>query len=326
MEKQLEQQAPAPEAGQAVKKPKKKLSMAQKNAIAGYLWISPFIIGFFAFLLVPLFESLQMSFSKVTVDLVNHGFSKDWVGLKNYSDAINVDPEYKRILLETLASMAYEIVAVLIFSYFVAVLLNQKFAGRSFVRAVFFLPVILSSGIIVGLESSNTLLQGMQDVIKDANAASNSVTGVLEDILVNSTGGDGSGMSDFLGEIFAMVNSVYDIAIASGIQIIIFLSGLQTIPASMYEASKIEGATAWESFWKITFPMTSSLILVNIVYTVIDFCTRSDNEVMTKISDTMTGKMDYGATSAMAWLYFLIVVAALGLVSAIISKWVYYYE
>lgn len=125
---------------------------------------------------------------------------------------------------------------------------------------------------------------------------------------------------------FEIIDKIYDIAIASGIQIIIFLSGLQTISASMYEAADIEGCTKWESLWKITFPMISSMFLVNWIYTVIDFCMRSDNEVIKKITQVMVDQIDYGFSSAMTWIYFLIVIAGVGISSLIISKGVYYYD
>jgi len=243
-------------------------------------------------------------------------------GLSNFKKVFLVDPEFVRLLVDELIRMVLDVPATIIFSFFIAVLLNQKFKGRGLVRSIFFLPVILSAGVMVGLETNNTLLQGMQDVIKESNQMSSSITGVLEKILV-TTGGSSS---VFMEYVFGIVNHVYDIAIASGIQIIIFLSGLQTISQSMFEAAKIEGATEWESFWKITVPMISSLILVNVVYTIIDFFIRTDNQVMEKISETMTQKMDYGFTTAMAWVYFMIVMVVIGVVSAIISKRVYYYE
>lgn len=127
-------------------------------------------------------------------------------------------------------------------------------------------------------------------------------------------------------KVFEIIDKIYDIAIASGIQIIIFLSGLQTISASMYEAADIEGCTKWESLWKITFPMISSMFLVNWIYTVIDFCMRSDNEVIKKITQVMVDQIDYGFSSAMTWIYFLIVIAGVGISSLIISKGVYYYD
>ena len=278
-------------------KAKKKKTLAQKNAIAGYLFILPFIIGFIAFLGYPLIESIQMSLSEVTVG--NGGFSMRFIGINNFKKAFTVDPEFNRFLTESISSMLYKVPATLVFSFFVALLLNQEFKGRGFVRAIFFLPVILSSGVIVGLEYNNTLLQGMEDVVKESGSNS-SITATLQTIL--DTGGMGS---KFFGYVFDILDSVYDIAIAAGIQIIIFLSGLQTISTSMYEAAKIEGCTAWESFWKITFPMVSSLILVNIVYSIIDFLIRTDNEVMEKINKTMSMQMDYGFSSAMAWSYFL---------------------
>ena len=314
-----------PESVQVVNVPTKKRrgsSMAKRNAIAGFLWTLPFTIGFIAFMLIPMFESAYMAFSNVTIDITNHSYVKEWVGLKNFDYIWNVDPTYKRTLLESLGNMGLQIVAVLIFSYFVAFLLNQEFKGRAFVRAVFFLPVILSSGILLNLDTNNSLLKGMTELIKESNNAASRITGVLEDVLASGNGR----LSDLMQTIFDLVNSVYDIAIASGIQIIIFLSGLQTIPASMYEASKMEGCTGWESFWKITFPMTSSLIIVNVVYSIIDFCTRSDNGVMTQVKAQMLQRMDYGLTSAMAWLYFACIGAIVGAVTFIISKWVYYYE
>ena len=297
---------------------KKKKTLAQKNAIAGYLFILPFIIGFIAFLGYPLIESIQMSFSEVTVG--NGGFTMRFIGINNFKKAFTVDPEFNRLLTESITGMLYKVPATLVFSFFVALLLNQEFKGRAFVRAIFFLPVTLSSGVIVGLEYNNTLLQGMEDVVKESGSNS-SITATLQAIL--DTGGMGS---KFFGYVFDILDSVYDIAIAAGIQIIIFLSGLQTISTSMYEAAKIEGCTAWESFWKITFPMVSSLILVNIVYSIIDFLIRTDNEVMEKINETMSRQMDYGFSSAMAWSYFLCVMAIVGVVSLILSKKVYYYE
>jgi ABC-type sugar transport system permease subunit len=300
---------------------KKKKTLAFKNAVAGYLFIIPFILGFILFMVIPLAQSLRMCFSDVNIDPSAGGFVLSWAGLKNFVNAFQVDEEFVPDLLKELLKMLTNVPATLIFSFFIALLLNQNFKGRGFVRAIFFLPVILSSGVIVGIESSNVLLQGMQDVIENTSNDT-SITGVLESILVTS---DSSPISTMFNYVFDIINSVYDIAIASGIQIIIFLSGLQTISPSMFEAAKIEGCTAWECFWKITLPMVSSMILVNIVYTVIDFFLKSDNTVMEKISSEV-GKLNYGFSSAMAWIYFLCVVLALGIVSLIISRRVYYYE
>ena len=208
----------------------------------------------------------------------------------------------------------------MVFSFFVALILNQKFKGRALVRAIFFLPVILSSGVILGLETDNSLMAQVQVAIEE-NTTGMSITAAVENILRTA----GVGVRAF-ETVFEIIDNIYNIAISSGIQIIIFLSGLQTISTSMYEAADIEGCTKWESLWKITFPMISSMFLVNWIYTIIDFCMRSDNEVIEKITKVMVEQINYGFSSAMTWIYFLIVIAFVGITSFFISKGVYYYD
>ncbi len=297
-------------------KNKKRQGLEKRKAISGYLFISPFIIGFLAFMVKPLFQSLYMSFCDVQL---NPGYLEyEFKGIGNFYNAFRVDIEFTQFLSEELLRMAYNSVAILVFSLFVALILNQEFKGRGLVRAVFFLPVILSSGVIVGIETSNTLLQSINASIEDSGAGT-SITGYIENILV--TTGIASRPLEIL---FEVIDGIYDVALASGIQIIIFLSGLQTIPKSSYEAAQIEGCTSWESFWKITFPTISPLFLVCWVYTVVDFCMRTDNDVIDKIKKTMVGKLDYGFASAMSWTYFVIVMAIIGVTSFLLSKWVYY--
>ncbi|MCM1026835.1 MAG: sugar ABC transporter permease [Roseburia sp.] len=302
-----------------MKKQKNKLAGLQKRkAIAGYIFIAPFIIGFLVFMVQPLFQSLYMSFCKVNLGAGQ--FELVFNKIENYRKAFLVDPEYNRLLVEEISRMVINSLAIMVFSFFVALILNQKFKGRALVRAVFFLPVILSSGVIIGLETENELMASMAELIQETSSEG-SITAVLEEILVTS----GVGANAF-EQVFEIIDNIYDVAIASGIQIIIFLSGLQTISESMYEAADIEGCTKWESLWKITFPMISSLFLVNWIYTIIDFCMRSDNEVIEKISTVMTQQLEYGFASAMSWVYFVIVIAFVGVSSLIISKTVYYYD
>ena len=303
------------------KNDKLSLTLEGKNAITGYLFLLPFIIGFLAFMFFPILESLRMVFSNVKIDTEKAGFSMEFIRFDNLDKVVNIDPQFRRFLIEEIGRMLLIVPAIIIFSLFVALILNQEFKARGFVRAIFFLPVILSSGIMIGLETNNSLLNNMADIIKQGNLMKSSVTKVLEDILVAE-----GAASDFMGYIFQVINQIYDIAMASGIQIIIFLSALQTIPPSMFEAAKIEGATAWECFWKITFPMVSSLILVNIVYSVVDYFIRTDNRVMEKINLTTIRMLNFGFGTAMAWVYFVAVISIIGVAMAIISKRVYYYE
>lgn len=302
-----------------VAKPKHK-NLGRKKAIAGYLFIAPFIIGFLAFMFKPLCESFMMSLSDVKVVGGKGGFVLNFWGLKNFKQAFLVDAEFTRFLTTELTTMLTHVPATIIISFFMALILNQSFKGRTLARAIFFLPVILSSGVLVGLEYNNSLLSGMEEYIKE-NTNASEITATLQSIL--STTGLGS---RYLETVYNIVNSLYDVVIASGIQIIIFLSGLQTIPKSMFEAATIEGCTAWEGFWKITLPMVSSVILVNVIYTIVDFFMKSNSQVMTKITDTMVMRLDYGFSAAMAWVYFLAVMLIIGLFSLITSRWVYYYE
>ena len=302
-----------------MKKQKNKLAGLQKRkALSGYLFILPFIIGFLVFMIKPLFQSLYMSFC--TVELGSGNFNPIWTGLENFQYAFAVDPEFNRLLVEEITRMMIYSVAIIVFSFFVALVLNQKFHGRALVRAIFFLPVILSSGVILGLETDNQLMATLATQIEETTQ-NISITGALEEILRTA----GVGVRAF-EQVFEIIDNIYDVAIASGIQIIIFLSGLQTIPSSMYEAADIEGCTKWESLWKITFPMISSMFLVNWIYTVIDFCMRSDNEVIEKIQVVMIDQMKYGRASAMSWVYFVLILAFIGVTALLISKEVYYYD
>lgn len=300
-----------------MKKQKNKVAGLQKRkAISGYLFISPFIIGFLAFMVKPLFQSLYFSFNDIGLDAGSISYT--WVGMDNYVNAFTVDSQFNQFLTEEIVRMIIYSIAIIVFSFFIAILLNQKFKGRTLVRAIFFLPVILASGVILGLEDNNQLMANLKDTI-ETTTQNISITGGIESILRSM----GVGTKVF-EKLFEVIDNIYDVALASGIQIIIFLSGLQTISSSLYEAASIDGCTSWESLWKITFPMISSLFLVNWVYTVVDFCMRTDNQVIKKIQNEMIGKLYYGSASAMAWVYFLIIIAFIGITSFFISKVVYY--
>ncbi len=183
-------------------------SLGERNAIIGYLFIAPFIFGFLIFMLRPLFQSFYMSLNEVTVS--TSGFSMQLNNFYNYVKAFTIDPQFNRMLTTAVSSMIYRSVATMVFSFFVAIILNQQFKGRTFVRAIFFLPVILSSGVMVGLEFNNSLLNSMRDAI-EKSAGSTSITGVLENIL--TTGG--TVLNDRLfKKVFEIVDSVYIIAMA----------------------------------------------------------------------------------------------------------------
>ncbi|MBR6029308.1 MAG: sugar ABC transporter permease [Clostridia bacterium] len=292
--------------------------MRSRNARHGVAFILPLIIGFIVFMVMPLFQSLYMSLCEVQVTQGIWTF----VGIRNYQYAFGTDPYFNQRLVEEIGRMAINATATLVLSFVIAVILNQEFKGRTLARAIFFLPVILSSGVLPGIESQNefyNMMQGISDEV--ANASGVNLSAALQDLLAVS--GMGSGVFDVL---FQMIDSIYDIVMASGIQIIVILSGLQSISPSLYEAADVEGCTAWEAFWKITFPMVSPLLLVNCIYTIIDFFMKNDNRVMERINEVMYSQFRFGEASAMSWIYFGVALLFIGISSLIISKGVHYYE
>ena len=301
------------------KKKPLRLTRRTKLSITGYLFISPFIIGFLMFILRPLITTVQMSFSEVKIDTVNSGFILNSVGIANYVRALAEDAKFNRYLVESLEGMALHVPLVTMLSLFLAVMLNRKFPGRGAVRAIFFLPVILTSGVLLSIEANNALLASMEDTQESLEAAT-SVTTYLEEIMIGIFG-----EMEIIDTLLAAINQIYDIVIASSIQTVIFLSGLQSINGSLYEAAQIEGCTAWETFWKITFPMISPLILVNWIYGIVDYAMRSDNVLITHI-ESFRATLDYGFASAMSLTYSLCVVIVVGISSLIISRMVYYYD
>ena len=296
-------------------------TMRARNARHGVLFILPVIIGFLVFMVKPLVESLLMSMSNVQI-IRGEGYVRTFTGLENYKYALSVDPYFNQRLVEEIGRMGINAIATLVLSFVIAVILNQEFKGRALARAIFFLPVILSSGVLPGIESQNEFYNMMQGINEEiANSSGVNLSAALQDLLAVS--GIGSGVFDIL---FTMIDSIYDIVMASGIQIIVFLSGLQAISPSLYEAADIEGCTAWESFWKITFPIVSPLLLVNCIYTIIDFFMKNDNKVMERINEVMYSQFRFGESAAMSWIYFGVALAFIGVSSFIISKGVQYYE
>ncbi len=297
-------------------------TMAARRARIGTLFILPFIIGFIFFMVRPLILSMQMSFNQINIK----GFTMKWVGISNYEYALKVDTEFNERLVTEIGRMAVNVIATLVMSFVIAVILNQKFKGRILCRIIFFLPVILSSGVLPGIESSNEFYNMMTDINNSVqNASGVNISAALQNLL--SVSGVASGVFDV---IFQMINAIYDIVMASGIQIIIFLSGLQSISPSLYEAADVEGCSGWESFWKITFPMVSPLLLVNCIYSIIDFFMKNDNQVIEHINNVTYGMnamaADIGVASAMSWIYFGVALAFVGISTLIITLAVKSYD
>lgn len=290
-------------------------SYEQTRNRSGYVFILPWLIGFLVFFIRPIIHSMIYSFSDVTID---QGISVHFSGLAQYRELLFQDTEFLPALLDACQQLFSQVPLVLVLSLFIAILLNQDFHGRVFARAVFFLPVIVASGIILTLFSQDSYANGMM--------SSNTETALfgaygLEALLnkMNLPGNVVSGLT-------SIVNDIFNIVWQSGIQILLFLSGLQSIPHSFYEAASIEGANGWLSFWKITFPTLMPTMLVAIVYSIVDSFTYYANPVIKLIQTTYTGNMRFGYASAMSWVYFVFIAIVLALVFLIVGRQVKYRE
>lgn len=302
---------------------KRKASLNARKARLGWVFVLPFVLSFAIIYLPIIINSIKYSFAEVS-NARGGGFTLEFVGLKNYSDALFDDVGFVQTLTGGIQQLIFDIPAIVIFSLFMAVLLNQKMVGRAAFRAIFFIPVIISTGLIDQIDQANTMLDYMGDTesgISDGtgqSAASEILSAVdIERLFANMKVG-----KELVDYVVDMVNNIYDIINRSGVQMLIFLAGLQSISPAIYESCDIDGATAWETFWKITFPMISPMILVNAVYTVIDSFTSQSNAVMTYISNVYKDSQEL--SSAMAWIYFVIVIAIIGLVAALLGGYVFY--
>ena len=309
-----------------VKAPKKRknASLDKRKARAGWIFVLPFVIGFVLIYLPIVYDSIWYSFHTMK-PVMGGGMEFTFVGWANYNEALFVNPDYVTTLINGLKNMVFDIPMILIFSLFMAVLLNQKMAGRAVFRAIFFIPVILSTGIMESIDAQNVLGDYMDSAegIDDGSgqSAASDIISVMDVEKMFSGMAVGQGLVEY---VTVAINNIYNIVNRSGVQMLIFLSGLQSISPAIYESVQIDGATSWETFWKITFPMISPMILVNAVYTIIDSFTTDSNIVMKFISSIYQQADGNVISSAMAWMYFLIVIGIIAIVAAVFSAFVFY--
>ena len=315
----------------APKKKKRASSLDNIKARSGWMFVAPFVVGFVIIYLPIVFESIYFSFTDIKVQ-TGGGFIAEWVGLKNYSDALFTDPDFVMQLTTGLRQLVFDIPAIVIFALFMAIMLNQKMTGRAVFRAIFFIPVILATGIIDKIDQGNNMLSYMQDTgrtvdaINQGNSTTSSSTAVqlfsvmdFRWIFMSMRVGQG-----LVLYVVNAVNGIFNIVNRSGVQMLIFLGGLQSISPTIYESATMEGASAWEAFWKITFPMISPMIFVAAIYTLIDSFTSAQNPVMYLINNVYDEPGGQVLSSAMAWMYFLIVILMLVVVGLIVSSFVFY--
>lgn len=288
----------------------------QKN-LYGYIFIAPFLLGLICIFIPMLSKTVEFSFADIVIG--TDGYKLAGAGWEYYKQALFVDPYFVRQMLESLSSLVLDTVIILIYSLLMATLLSRDIKGRGFIRAVMFLPVIIATGIIDRADTiSATVLSN--SVLSSAGDASTGMFSSfdLENLILSLQLGDG-----FVEMIVGIINNMYSIITRSGVQMLIFLAGLQSISPAIYESATVEGATWWESFWKITFPMITPMLIVNTVYTVVDSFTSYGNELMNRIYTLINGA-SYSLASAMSLVYFAVLSVVLVVVIGIMNRMVFY--
>lgn len=296
-------------------KKRKRSKLMQKQQRAGYLFVLPWFIGFIIFFLKPLVSSFWYSFNDVT--MTTNGMESTFIGLSNYKYLILESSNFLTTLWSVTLNMLQQVLICTILSLFIAVILVQKFRGRTVYRAIFFLPIIMTSGVVysmVGSVIGSSALSGIGNAYMYSSAS-------LTALMVK--GGLSNQVVQYLTR---MVDAIFNMITNCGVPILLYISGLQKIPESAYEAARIEGANGWDIFWKITIPKIAPVIFLNVVYTIVDASTSygsasGGNAMMNLIQNMGFGKtMKFGMSSAMAWLYFLVIAIFLALAWLLLGR------
>ena len=304
----------------------KRLSLEQKKSIKGLLFVSPFIVGFIVFYLRSLIMTIQFSFSNTTMgEGSTVGFSLSFAGLENFRFALFEHATFTQSLTTSFFDMLFDVLLIIFFSLFMAILLNQKFRGRTLARAIFFLPVILNSeAISVAITMARAMMMGGMSPVSADVAAAAGTSGVNLMYYIYMFNEIGLPIS-LLDYVVGAVSRISLIITSSGVQMIIFIAALQSIAPSLYEVAKIEGATSYETFWKVTFPMVSPLIITNVVYTFVDSFVRSP--VVRLSYDTIFGaSRNFSLGSVFGLISTIVMCLFLFITCAVISKHTYYHN
>lgn len=282
------------------KQNKKKIQpgrLAKREAMTGLMFISPWILGALVFLAYPLLTSFWYGLNNIRITPIGKSFT--FVGYGNFTQILLSDADFPTQLVDYLTTTIISVPVIVVFALIIAMMLNQNIKARGFFRLIFFLPVIIVSGPILGMLTE----QGAGSITAiDTQAISTAIHGFLP-----------YSLAEPISEIF---ENMVTILWYSGVQILIFLSGLQKIDRAMYEAAKIDGGSGWECFWKITLPNIKPLVLLNCVYTVVFISNNNQNAIIELIKGAMfsgTKEKGYGYASAMAWLYSIVVLLIVGL-------------
>lgn len=287
----------------------KNMSYGKKKAFWGVIFLMPWLLGVTFFFLVPVVKTFY--YSLFEMNLKFGGFDYIYKGIENFKYALTVDPNYNTYLVKALKDFAVNVPIQVFISLFVAMLLNGEYKGRGFFRVIFFVPIILATGITdIAVTGADVAAKESQNFV-DADFI----------ISVFMSSGIPTTVIDFIKE---AASSIFEVITKAGVQILIFLSGLQAINPSLYEVAKLEGCSKFECFCKITLPMISPMILVSMVYSIADTFARADISKIINSTTFTSGK--YGLGAAMSGIYFVVSVAITLICTFIVSKVVFYYD
>jgi ABC-type sugar transport system permease subunit len=318
------------------KKKRKRASLNERKALKGWIFVLPFIIGMIAVYIPVIIESISYSLAdyKTIPAIQGGGYTLSWVGFDNFEKVFNLvidtttGETFIEMMFTNLLQQLVDIVAILMLSLFIAVLLNQKMIGRAAFRAIFFIPVVVGAGIMTKIDATSaevlSTASGMLEEIDTGSVAGGGLGGIASMMDISamfSSLGVGSELVQIVSDLVANIMNIVN---RSGVQMLIFLAGLQSISPSIYESCEVEGASAWEIFWKITLPMLSPMILANAIYTVVDAFTSEGNAVMNHIIGDAGAISPDPVQAAKAWLYFAVVALCLLIVTGICSTFVFY--
>ncbi|MBQ4452964.1 MAG: sugar ABC transporter permease [Clostridia bacterium] len=290
-----------------------RMSFSKKTGLWGIIFLLPWLLGFTLFFLVPMLEEFVYSFENVSIRPTG-GLNEEFIWFENFRYILLEHATYVRSLTETVLEVMLYTVLIIVFSLLCAILLNGKFFGRSAARAIFFVPIVMATGLMIERVSNTAgllLAQSQDDKVYGA--------AIISKLLFSL--GVGSGVVSYLAN---AVNDIFEVVSLSGIQILIFLAALQSIPPQLYEVAKIEGATGYQTFWKVTVVMVSPMLLTCTLYTISDLFLRSD--LADTFKDIAFKQGQFGRSAAMSSFFLLAVLLVIGIYVLPLRKAVFYYD
>lgn len=292
-----------------------KITYKKKRSRAGFLFVLPWIIGFIVFFIQPIILLVRLAFTDMAFGEVSgYVLNKLDNVFDNFKYIFTEDAYFTTYLFESFGSLMYKVPFIILFSLFSATILNQKFHGRALMRVIFFLPVVIGSGLVMNVIEMNS--EQITMVAQD-DASMFNTAGLVDMLLI-------AGLPEkFVSVITTMVSGVADLVWESSIQILVFLVALLSVPQSYYEVAIVEGAKAWETFWKVTFPTVTPYVLALTIYTIIDSFTNVDNKIMKYIVSVSNTQIEYSKAAAMSWIFFIIILLVIILVFLLFRPFVF---